>query len=152
MSTTYRDDPAAVLADHRAIRAAIQALQADVRLPPPSGRARWLRRLSDDTRALAELLRPHFEREEAEGLFEAIEEREPAAARECAQLRSEHGALLDRLTALEHTLQAPLQVAAGAEEMRRAILGLLTDLGRHEASENALLVRAMEGEEVGALD
>lgn len=144
---------AAVLDEHRSIRAAVEALRTHTRVPAPTGRAQWLARLARDVEALAALLRPHFVREEEEaGLFEVIETARPESASECARLRAEHGALLDRLATIERKLGVPRHTARSAEALSAAIRWLVLDLSRHEAAENALLVNAMEGEEVGALD
>lgn len=145
-------DPAVILGEHRAIRATAEALEAHIRGPVPSPRAHWLKRLAEEFDALAGLLRPHFAREEAGGMFDAMEARDPGSARECARLRDQHGTLLDRLVALERRLHAPRPDAKSVEVLRRGIRGLLADLAGHEEAENALLVRVMEGEEVGAPD
>jgi hypothetical protein len=154
MTGTRLEDlsPAGFLDEHRAIQAAVQALQAHVLLPAPFPRPDWLRRLAEDLDALAGLLRPHFAREVADGMFDAIVEAEPGSAAECARLRGQHDALLDRLAALEQRLPAPRPDAKSVEEMRHEVGAMLADLARHEAAENALLVHAMEGQEVGAVD
>jgi hypothetical protein len=146
-------ESAAVLDEHRSIRAAIEALRVHLRVPSPSARAAWLARLDDDLGGLAALLRPHFEREEGEaGLFVAIEAAQPEFVNECARLRAQHGSLLEGLAAVERKIRARRHDARSVEGLRSAIRALLSDLSHHEASENALLLSAIEGQEVGTLD
>lgn len=145
-------EPGTILDEHRAIHAAVDALRAHIRRPAPAGRARWLKRLVEDLEALGGLLRPHFAREDATGMFERIEAALPESSHECARLRGQHGGLLDRLATLERKLQATRHDAKSVETVHGGIQTLLADLSAHEAAENALLLRAMEGEEVGALD
>lgn len=145
--------PEAVLDEHRSIRAAAEAMRAHLRAPAPAGRAAWLERLGTDLEELAGLLRPHFVREEAEaGMFAQIETARPESVHECARLRAQHAVLLDGLAAVERKVHARRHDARSIESLRTAIRGLLSDLSHHEASENALLLHAMEGEEIGALD
>lgn len=153
--TARRDavEPAAILDEHRTIHAAVEALRAHMRAPIPVDRANWLKRLAEDLDALSGLLRPHFTREEeAAGLFEIIETAQPESVRQCTVLRAQHGALLDRLGALEQKLNAPPHDAKSVETLLAGIRALLAALSRHEAAENVLLLRTMEGEEVGAPD
>ena len=146
-------EPEAVLDEHRSIRASAEGLRAHLRAPSAAARAAWLDRLGDDLEALAGLLRPHFAREEDDGgMFAVIETARPESARECARLRAQHAGLLEGLAAVERKVRARRHDARSIEGLRTAIRALLSDLSHHEASENALLLHVMEGEEVGALD
>lgn len=146
-------ETADVLDEHRSIHAAAEALRSHVRVPGPAARVTWLKRLGQDLDALAGLLRPHFAREEAEaGMFEVIETAQPESHHECSRLRAQHAALLEALAAVERKVHARRHDSRSVESLRSAIRALLSDLSYHEAAENALLLHAMEGEEVGALD
>jgi hypothetical protein len=145
-------DPVSFLNEHRAIRAAVLALKARIRGPEPARRDHWARLLAEDLDLLAGLLRTHFAREEAEGMFEAILEAEPDAVGPCARLRDQHRSILHHLSAILRKLDEPRQDTASVEALRRETRALLADLARHEAEEDALLVRVMQGEEVGVAD
>lgn len=145
--------PSAILDEHRALRANVEALRALLAKRPAATRqAAWSRRVAADFSTLAQSLRLHFAREEAVGLFEDIEEALPESIHACARLRSEHHSLVERLGSLQEVLGAPRSARQSLEAERQLALALLADLARHEEKENELLVRAMEGEEIGALD
>ena len=144
-------NPVHFLDEHRAIRAAVQGLQTHLRVPDPARRDHWRRQLAEDLEALAGLLRPHFAREEVDGMFDAIVEAEPGSSLECARLRAQHGTLLDTVAAIRQRLQAPGREES-LEELRPAVRALIADLARHEAAEDALLIRTMEGDEIRAAD
>jgi hypothetical protein len=83
----------------------------------------------------------HFEEEERARFFEEIEELSPEQAPVCARLRGEHEGLIRRLDSLR---------TASPESRRgptwgRDVRALLDDLARHEARENDLLTRALDG-------
>lgn len=145
-------DPRGLLNEHRAIQAAARSLRSHLRIRDPLRGDHWVRRLGEELDVLAGLLRPHFEREEAGGMFDAIVKAEPRFAGECARLRRQHAAMLDRLAALERRLVPSRSVTRDVDALRCQTRELLDDLAHHEESENALLVGAMEGEEVGAAD
>jgi hypothetical protein len=154
MTTTRRKDvgPAVFLGEHRAILAAVLSLKAHIRGPDPARHDQWIRRLAADLEVLAGLLRPHFAREEEQGMFDAIVQAEPAAIKECARLRGQHGAILEHLSAIARKLEASRHDPGSVEMLRRETRAMLADLARHEAAEDGLLVRVMEGEEVAAAD
>lgn len=142
-----------VLREHSALRARVATLDAHLAGPLTSTRrAPWMRRLASDLDKLAGRLRLHFRREEKAGLFDDIEAALPECAHACARLRSEHSTLLERLAAVQAELTAPRPTVRSLQTLRRSVRALLADLAHHEETENALLLDAVEGEEIGALD
>jgi hypothetical protein len=126
--------------DHRALHAVVAEIQAALH----TGSAR--RATGPDVAAarldhLRGRLRAHFDEEERAGLFEQIAELAPEQAHACARLRGEHVLLLARLDELR---------AAGPEARRSAAWGagvrdLLDNLSGHEARENEILTRVLDG-------
>lgn len=142
-----------VLREHSALREGIAALDGHLAgRVTAARRGPWTRRLASDLDALADRLRLHFRREEKAGLFDDIEAALPESAHACARLRSEHHTLLERLAAVQAELAAPRPTLRSLQTLRRSVRALLADLAHHEEAENALLLSAVEGEEIGALD
>jgi hypothetical protein len=99
---------------------------------PAGDRTRsWATRLR---RALGELhtaLEHHIEvAEEDDGLFDEIMRREPRLANAIERLRADHGALMDSLAAANRRLGS-VDDAAGVEEIREMVLGLLHSVFAH---------------------
>ncbi len=105
----------------------------------------WLAQLAARLGDLQPQLQAHFDHEESQGLFEEIEGSLPEAAGDCARLSGEHESLVADVS--EILRQAG--VAGEAEDGRQALVSrvraLLEALARHEALEDDLLFRALEG-------
>jgi iron-sulfur cluster repair protein YtfE (RIC family) len=124
------------LAEHRALRALLDEIK----------------RASADTPAAADEVKPrldtlrerlaaHFEGEEEGGLFEQIMEEAPEQAHECQKLCDEHASLLKRVDELRAAEAATRAEPAWGQGVR----ALLDDLAQHEARENEILIRALDG-------
>jgi hypothetical protein len=134
---TSHDTPAGkVLAEHKALHALLGEIE----------------RASADTRAAADEVKPrldtlrdqlaaHFEGEESGGLFEQIMEEAPEQAHECQRLCDQHTRLLERIDELrEARAEARADPAWG-----QAVRAMLEELAGHEAAENELLTRVLDG-------
>jgi len=131
------DTPASkTLAEHRALHALLEEIE----------------RASTDTAAAADEVRPrldtlreqlaaHFEGEEEGGLFEQIMEEAPEQAHECEKLCNEHAGLLERVDELRTADASTRADPAWGQDVR----ALLTALADHEARENEILTRALDG-------
>jgi hypothetical protein len=139
MPQTSRETPAdKTLAEHRALHALLGEIEkaaADESLAAAD------ESLAGRLDTLRERLAAHFESEEQEGLFEQIEELTPEHAHDCAQLCEEHEGLLERLDGL----RAADAATRGTLEWTKGVRGLLDDLASHEARENEILIRALDG-------
>jgi iron-sulfur cluster repair protein YtfE (RIC family) len=124
------------LAEHRALRALLDEIE----------------RASADTAAAADEVKPrldtlrerlaaHFEGEEKGGLFEQIMEEAPEQVHECEKLCNEHADLLKRVDQLR-TADARTRADPAWGQSVRALLDALSD---HEARENEILTRALDG-------
>lgn len=124
------------LAEHRALRALLDEIE----------------RASADTTAAADEVKPrldvlrerlaaHFEHEEHSGLFEQIVEEAPEQAHECEKLCNEHTGLLKQVDDLRGADAATRGDPAWAQGVR----SLLNALASHEARENEILTRALDG-------
>ncbi len=87
-------------------------------------------------------LHAHFEEEERAGLLNAIEERAPQHAADCAQLREEHLRLIRLLDELRAATPVERRGPVWLREVRR----FLDSLSRHESQE-ADLLHALDGDE-----
>jgi hypothetical protein len=142
-----------LLIQHRALRAALDAIDADVaRRPDLPARAGWRQRIGADLERLLGHLRGSFGKEEAAGLFEDVERTLPESERICARLRSEHPALLAKLEAARDRAAAGDGTDESDEALRRVVRELFADLSRHEEEERALVFRAFERDRAAALD
>ncbi len=138
---------AAVLAEHRRLHGAIEAVEAALSAIPLTGTAGWARRAAGRLRDLEPLLVAHFAGEEDDGLFAQIEEAFPAASAACRHLVQEHRALLHRarLLAAQGTEATPPGRRA-LRAWRGEVRALLADLAAHEERENELLLSSLENE------
>jgi iron-sulfur cluster repair protein YtfE (RIC family) len=91
--------------------------------------------------SLRERLAAHFEGEEQSGLFEQIMEEAPEQAHECEKLCNEHAGLLKQVDDLREADAATRADPAWAQGVR----SLLNALADHEARENEILTRALDG-------
>ena len=125
-----------VLAEHQALRALLDEIE----------------RASADTRSAADEVKPrldtlrdqlaaHFEGEESGGLFEQITEEAPEQVHECQKLCDQHAELLERIDELR-TADAEARAQPAWGESVRAVV---EDLAEHEATENELLSRVLDG-------
>jgi hemerythrin len=134
---TSHDTPASkVLAEHQALHALlgeIERASADTRAADDEVKPRL------DT--LRDQLAAHFEGEESGGLFEQIMEEAPEQAHECQRLCDQHTRLLERIDELRGAkAEVRVEPAWG-----QAVRALLEELAEHEATENELLSRALDG-------
>jgi iron-sulfur cluster repair protein YtfE (RIC family) len=124
------------LAEHRALRVLLDEIE----------------RASADTAAAADEVKPrldtlrdrlaaHFEGEEQSGLFEQIMEEAPEQAHECQKLCDEHAGLLKQVDELR-AADAGTRTDPAWGKGVRALLDALAD---HEARENEILTRALDG-------
>jgi len=139
-STTAHDTPAGkTLAEHRALHALLGEVERAT--AGPAGAATD-KALIGQLRNLRERLAAHFTSEEESGLFEQIRDLAPERAHECSRLCDEHTGLLERLDALR---------SAGAGDRggdwAAGVRAFLDALSGHEARENEILTRALDGSE-----
>jgi hypothetical protein len=130
----------AVAEDHRALRAVVAGIHSAL----DAGRAR--RATGPDVVAvgldqLRGRLGAHFDEEERGGLFQQIVELAPEQANACARLRGEHVSLLARLDELRTARPEARRSAAWGAGVR----ALLDELDGHEARENEILTRVLDG-------
>jgi len=133
---TPHDTPASkVLAEHEALHALLGEIE----------RASADTRAADEVKprldALRDQLAAHFEGEESGGLFEQIMEEAPEQAHECRKLCDQHTELLERIDELRG---AEAKVRA-EPAWGQAVRAMLEELAEHEATENELLSRALDG-------
>jgi hypothetical protein len=124
------------LAEHRALHALLGEIEASA---DAGGDAPETLVARLDT--LRDRLAAHFDGEEQSGLFEQIRELAPEQAHECARLCDEH---LDLLRQLDGLRGADAEARAAAD-WTQGVRDLLAQLGDHEARENELLTRVMDG-------
>ena len=141
-----------VLAQHKELHELLDKIEAALAARPPvADSAPWLEGLSSCLDTLRPQLEAHFTHEEEGGLFEEIEEAMPESASLCARLSGEHGTLVVKV----EILCAECGQAAPDDEALDALAGrcglLLKELANHEALEDDLLFRALEGG-IGAQD
>ena len=129
-----------LIAEHRALRAALADLKAALSPRDPNTQGG-----PDVVAARLDVLRGriavHFATEERSGLFEQIVERAPEQAHTCQRLREEHEAVLRQLD----DLRAFGPEARRAPEWARGVRSLLSELAAHEARENELIARVLDG-------
>ncbi len=135
-----------VLAQHKELHEVLGKIEAALADRPPVGdSAPWLGRLCSCLETLRPQLVAHFTHEEEGGLFEEIEEAMPESSNLCARLNREHGSLVARVV----SLCAETSQGLGDEKALEALAGrcrvLLKELANHEALEDDLLFRALEG-------
>jgi hypothetical protein len=138
----------AVTTEHVQLRALRDEIAALLAARPDR---RWRKTLAARLEELSGRLAGHFALEEKAGLFEDLEEALPEAGRECARLRADHPWLLAHLEDLRDRLRAP-EPKGGSEAIKASLRTFLEELARHEERENALLTRAAEDDELGAVD
>jgi iron-sulfur cluster repair protein YtfE (RIC family) len=134
------DTPAGkTMAEHRALHALLGEVEKASADATSAATDEGLTKRLD---TLHERLAAHFTGEEESGLFEQIEELAPERAHECTRLCEEHIGLLARLDQLRHVdpIARDNDWATGI----RAFLGSLTE---HEAQENEILTRVLDGSE-----
>ena len=129
-----------VLAEHQALRTALAELKAALSPRDPHTQSG-----PDVVAARLDVLRgrlaTHFAGEERSGLFEQIVGRAPEQAHTCQSLREEHVAVLRQLD----ELRAFRPEARRAPEWGRGVRSLLSVLAAHEARENELIARVLDG-------
>ena len=129
------DTPAGkTLAEHRALHALLEEIEA-------SASAGAAETLASRLETLRERLAAHFDGEEQSGLFDQIQELAPEQAHECAKLCDEHLGLLRQLD----ELRAADSEARASGAWTRGVRELLAHLAQHEATENELLTRVLDG-------
>ncbi len=138
----------ALLAEHRALHELVAGLArvTDPALTPgarswePSARATWLAGLAHRLGDLRARLSGHFEAEEQAGLYDDLEEADPALVHTAQRLRLEH----DRLRHGVERLQADAEGGcADLPGLASRVRDLLKDLEHHEARENEALTRSL---------
>jgi hypothetical protein len=125
------------LAEHRELHVLLDQIEQASATPGSADPGTLVKRLD----SLRERLAAHFDGEERGGLFEQIRELAPEQAHECAKLCDEHLSLLGRVDHLRTTPPEARATAAWVEGVRT----LLSELAHHEASENELLTRVLDG-------
>jgi iron-sulfur cluster repair protein YtfE (RIC family) len=136
-STTAHDTPAGkTLAEHRALHALLGEVERAA--ADPEAREALASRLG----TLRERLDAHFTAEEESGLFEQIRDLAPEQAHECSRLCDEHTALLGRLDALRSA-----DAGERGDAWTRGVKVFLDALSGHEARENEILTRVLDGSE-----
>ena len=136
--STSHDTPAGkTLAEHRALHALLGEVEKATSDPAAAAADQALTGRLD---TLRERLAAHFKGEEESGLFEQIEEMAPEHAHDCTSLCEEHEGLLGRLDQLR-------AVGSGARDrtFTDGVRALLDDLASHEARENEILTRVLDG-------
>jgi hypothetical protein len=137
-SPTHATPASKTLAEHRELHALLDEIQQASASPTIAEVAQSLVGRLDDLR---ERLAAHFDGEERSGLFEQIRELAPEQAHECAKLCDEHLSLLKRV---DHLRAAETEVRQSPEWLA-GVRVLLSELSRHEAAENELLTRVLDG-------
>ncbi len=136
---TSHDTPAGkTLAEHRALHVLLGEVEKASSNPESAATDEAL---VERLNVLRERLAAHFEGEEQSGLFEQIEELAPERVHECDQLCEEHSGLISRLDAL----RGADADARRAADWTKGIRALLDDLASHEARENEILTRVLDG-------
>ena len=133
------DTPAGkTLAEHRALHALLEEIEE---ASGAAGGVAATETLTARLDTLRERLAAHFDGEEKSGLFEQIKELAPEQAHECAKLCDEHLSLLQRVDDLRTAGPEVQATAAWTEGVRT----MLSELAHHEAVENELLTRVLDG-------
>ena len=137
--STSHDTPAGkTLAEHRALHALLGEVEKASTDPGAVADPVLTKRLD----GLRERLAAHFSGEEENGLFEQIEELAPEQTHECIRLCDEHTGLLERLDALRR-----VDIGARDQGWATGIRAFLDSLSDHEARENEILNRVLDGSE-----
>ena len=138
----------AILAEHHAMHVLVAGLERvtdpavtpDERSWEPAARATWLAGLAHRLADLRGRLSVHFEAEERAGLYDDIQDADPALERAAQRLRLEH----DRLRLGVERLQAEAEGACSdLPGLAGRVRALLKDLEHHEARENEALTRSL---------
>jgi hypothetical protein len=131
------------LAEHRRLRAAIEALEATLASPPRIDGHGWRTAVVEQLDRLHGALAVHFAEEESRGLFVTIGEAGPSGAAASHSLMEEHARLLKDLKRLRTDAERTATLKSQAGWVRRAgrVLAALAD---HEARENRYLFDAVE--------
>ena len=137
---TSHDTPAGkTMAEHRALHALLGEVEKASADPGSVATDEALTKRLD---TLHERLAAHFAGEEESGLFEQIQELAPERAHECTRLCEEHSGLLGRLDELRG-----VDLAARDGDWAAGIRAFLDSLTEHEALENEILTRVLDGSE-----
>jgi hypothetical protein len=131
------------LEDHCRLQRSATALGAAIQ--SPAGLAARRGELAGRIVALRHQLADHFADEERGGLFERIQQADPASADACARLRQQHVAIL---SGLDRALDALPPAAAGEATLERwtaTIRVVLEQVSLHEEREAKLLYAALDG-------
>jgi len=135
-----------VLEQHKQLRVLLDEIAATLAGTPAGAEGpAWLARLAAGLGDLRPQLQAHFDHEEAQGLFEEIEGSLPEAAEDCTRLRGEHQSLVAEVGEIQRQVGAGGGAEDGAQALTRRVHALLETLARHEALEDDLLFRALEG-------
>ena len=119
---------------------------------PPDDRQRWLADLKRALARLASALRRHFEGEESGPIFRSLPLLHPRLARPLARLEAEHPVMLERMDDVLHKAERLENTEIfELRELNGSVQLLLSQIRRHEAAEDELVIRA-HWEEVGVGD
>jgi hypothetical protein len=131
------------LAEHRRLRASLEALEAILASAPRLDAHGWRTAVVEQLDRLHGELAVHFAEEESRGLFVAIAETGPSGTVASRRLLAEHARLLKDLSRLRTDAERGSTLKSQAGWVRRAgrVLAALAD---HEARENRCLFDAVE--------
>lgn len=138
-STSPNTPAGKTMAEHRALHALLGEVEKASADPAAAATDEALTQRLD---TLHERLAAHFAGEEESGLFEQIQELAPERAHECTRLCEEHSGLLRRLDELRR-----VDVADRGGDWAGGIRAFLDSLADHEAQENEILTRVLDGSE-----
>lgn len=131
------------VADHRALRALIEALREHATVT--TGReSAWRAAVTAHLGELRAQLEAHFAEEEESGLFEQMAETGTENLPAAEHLRADHAALRGRLSALCADAEGG-GARVRATDLSKRLQVLLDDLEAHEERENEVLLRSLEG-------
>lgn len=129
--------------DHRALGALLGKLRRTCAvLQESEARAAFAEEASRLLTQLAAELEHHFAREERDEYFGVVVSERPALIPRVAELRAEHTAFLERVTALTQALRRGGDVF----EISKQILNWISELDAHERRETQLLGEFFEEE------
>lgn len=132
-----------LLLEHHELHAALRALEVLLAAAPGDERP-WVADLAGELRELGPRLLAHFASEERSGLFEEIGQRNPEDLRAARRLREEHHELANLLARL-HGEALAWPVPGGARAFAARVRAFLRALKAHEARENDVLLRSLDG-------
>jgi hypothetical protein len=105
----------------------------------------WIEEVQTELGKLVDMLGPHFQHEEDEGLHEEIAESLPNQSHRLDELIEEHETLLDKIKEV-HQLSLRTEMPPQDQELRRQASEFFAALDRHERTERELFLLAIEGE------